>query len=144
MQDSIVREITVKATTERVYKTITDPAEIIKWFPDSIEGTLEAGGRAIFDFGVDGKAQVSIVATKPFEYFAFRWYTGKGSVDDVFTSPNTLVEFQIEKQGEQSKVTVTESGFSSLPAEVAEKSFTDNSGGWKYMMDRLEELLNQD
>ena len=144
MQDSIVREITVKAPSEPVYNTITNPAQIITWFPDSVEGSLEIGGRAIFDFGDDGKAQVSIVAAKPFEYFAFRWYTGKDNVDDVFASPNTLVEFHIEKQGEHTKVTVTESGFSSLPAEIAEKSFTDNSGGWKYMIDRLEKLLNQD
>jgi uncharacterized protein YndB with AHSA1/START domain len=54
-----------------------------------------------------------------------------------------LVEFFIEEMEQGTKVTVKESGFAALPAEVAEKSFKDNSGGWGYMMERLEKLMNQ-
>lgn len=87
MQDAIIREITVKASQERVYQAITDPAEIIKWFPDAIEGgTLEVVGGT--------------------------------------------------------KVTLKESGFSSLPQSEAESSFKDNNGGWDYMVERLSALLD--
>lgn len=144
MQDVIEREITVKASKERVYRAISDPEQIITWFPDTVEGSLEVGGRATFDFGESGKAQTCVVAANPFEYFAFRWYTGTETVDDVLAAPNTLIEFHIESIGEGTKVTVRESGFASLPAEVAESSFSDNSSGWEYMMNRLEEAMNQD
>jgi len=59
MQDTIVREITVKAPKERVYTAITDPTQIIKWFPDAVEGKLEAGERPVFDFGEYGKNQIT-------------------------------------------------------------------------------------
>ena len=146
MQDTIIREITVKATKERVYKAITDPKEITSWFPDAIEGgTLEVGQRPIFIFTNEGhKAQTYIEAAKPFEYFAYRWVPGSaGIIGDVLAVPNTLVEFYIEEMTSGTKVTVKESGFASLPAEVAQQSLNENSGGWEHMMNRLEKVMNQ-
>ncbi|MBC7982018.1 SRPBCC domain-containing protein [Candidatus Parcubacteria bacterium] len=147
MQDIITKEIIVKAKKEKVYAAITDPAQVITWFPDIIEGgTLEAGQRPIFIFTEENhKSQIYVEAAKPFEYFAYRWVPGAhGMIGDVLTVPNTLVEFFIEDQEEGTKVTVKESGFASLPAEVAQTSFNQNSGGWTYMLGRLETLINND
>jgi uncharacterized protein YndB with AHSA1/START domain len=146
MQDVITREITVKAKKERVYGAITDPAQIVSWFPDAIEGgTLEVGQRPTFVFSrFDHKAEVYIEAAKPFEYFAYRWVPGSATaVGDVLAVPNTLVEFFIEDTEDGSKVTVKESGFASLPADVAEEKFKQNSGGWEMMMGRLAGVLDQ-
>jgi uncharacterized protein YndB with AHSA1/START domain len=143
MQDIITREITVKAKVQRVYEAITDPEQIIKWFPDAVEGALEIGQRAVFTFEGHGKSSIYVVAAKPFEYFAYRWVPStSGIVGDVMTVPNTLVEFYIEEVGTETKVTLKESGFASLPADVAEKSFNENSGGWEYMMNRLEKVVS--
>jgi uncharacterized protein YndB with AHSA1/START domain len=142
MQDAITREITVKADAEKVYKAITDPVQIVSWFPDAVEGSLEVGQRPVFDFGEHGKSSTYIEAARPFEYFSYRWIPGGAKiVGDVLAVANTLVEFIIEEKGEETKVTVRESGFSSLPAEIAEQCFNDNSGGWEYMMGRLEKVL---
>jgi uncharacterized protein YndB with AHSA1/START domain len=145
MQDSITREITVKAKKERVYAAITDPQQITQWFPDVIEGTLEVGQRPIFSFTSENhKTQIYVEAAKPFEYFAYRWVPGSsGIVGDVLKVPSTLVEFFIEEGDAGTKITVKESGFSLLPAAVAEESFKQNSGGWGYMVGRLEKLLNE-
>lgn len=147
MQDTITRDITVKATQERVYKAITDPKQIISWFPDEIEGgSLEVGQRPVFSFkDYNHKTSIYVEAARPFEYFAYRWVPGStGTIGDVLKVPNTLVEFFIKAVEAGTKVTVKESGFASLPAEIAEKSFTDNSGGWGIMMDRLEKAMDQD
>ncbi len=143
MQNTIVREITVKATKEKVFGAITDPQQIVQWFPEAIEGTLNEGDRPILDFGEYGKNQIYVEAVHPFNYFAYRWIPGSNHfIGDVLSKPNTLVEFRLEESAEGTKVTVTESGFASLPAEVAEQCFKDNSGGWDYMMGRLEKMLN--
>ena len=148
MQDSLTRDILVKASKEKVYAAITDPKQIIIWFPDAIEGgTLEPGQKPIFIFGKEGqhKSQIHVESAKPFDYFSFRWVPGStGMLGDVLTVPNTLVEFFIEELPEGTKVTVKESGFSALPAEVAENSFNQNSGGWEFMMKRLEKTMNQE
>jgi uncharacterized protein YndB with AHSA1/START domain len=144
MQDVITKEITVKASAERVYSAITDPRQIITWFPDAVEGTLEVGQRPIFTFEGHGKSALYIEAAQPFEYFAYRWIPGGTAafVEDVLTVPNTLVEFRIEALSDGTKVTLKESGFAALPAEVAEKSLNENSGGWEYMINRLEKVLS--
>ncbi len=144
MQDVIEREITVKAPKERVYTAIADPEQIVTWFPEAIEGTLEVGEQPVFSFGEHGKTRVYIEAAKPFEYFAYRWVPGShGTADtEVLKVPNTLVEFHIEESEEGTKVKLKESGFASLPAEVMEQSFKENSGGWEFMLGRLEKALS--
>lgn len=146
MQDAIVREITVKATKERVYHAITDPSEIIKWFPDSVEGgTLEVGQEPIFSFeGATHKRRIHVEAADPYTYFSYRWVPGPSGegAGDVLSIPNTLVEFSIEEVAGGTKVTLKESGFSSLPMGEAESSFKDNNGGWDYMVERLSTLLS--
>ena len=145
MQDQIVREITVKASKEKVYAAITDPKQIIKWFPDVVEGSLEVGQRPVFIFTSENhKTSIYVEASKPFEYFSYRWVPGStGIVGDVLTVPSTLVEFILEDTEAGTKVTVKESGFASLPEAVANESFNQNSGGWEYMINRLEKLMNE-
>lgn len=142
MQDIITKEIIVKASKERVYNAIADPRQITTWFPDAVEGaTLEVGERPIFHFG-DLKTQIYVEAANPFDYFAYRWVPGGAAIiGDVLAVANTLVEFFIEELSEGTKVTLKESGFASLPPEVAKASFEDNSGGWNIMMERLEKVL---
>ncbi len=139
MQDVIKREITIHASQRRVYDAIATPEQVVKWFPETLEGSYTVGEQPIFGFGDHGKTQVYIADARPHEYFAYRWVPGSNHyLGDVLTVRNTLVEFRIEALSEGScKVTLTESGFAELPAEVMEDSFKQNSGGWDFMLDRL-------
>ena len=147
-QDSIERQITIRAPKERVYNAITDPKQIVSWFPDAISGTLEAGATPTINFGKDTAYQIHVVAANPHSYFAYRWVPGNadgtdGFAGDVLTVPNTLVEFRLADDPKGTALTLKESGFSTLPWAVAEKKFEENSGGWDYMLDRLEKLFAQ-
>lgn len=139
MQNIIQREILINATKEKIYDSITDPKKVVEWFPDSIEGDCTVGSQPVFVFDGHGKAQVYIVDAKPYEYFAYRWIPGGSDfLGDVRTVPNTLVEFIIEEQSDKtSKVIVKESGFAELPAEMGERTFKMNSGGWDFMLGRF-------
>lgn len=144
MQDAIVREITVKAPKEQVYKAMTDPAEITSWFPDAVEGNMAVGEQPFLIFTEQKhRTRILVEAAKPYSYFAFRWVPGSiGTTEDLHTVPNTLVEFTIEEVGSGTKVTVKESGFADMPAEVAQGSYDQNTGGWEYMIGRLEKVMN--
>ena len=146
MQNVITREITVKAKKEKVYAALTNPEQLVAWFPDAIEeGTLEVGQNPVFVFTKQNhKTRIHVEAARPFEYFSYRWVPGgMGTLADVRTVPHTLVEFFIEETSDGSKVTVKESGFASLPSEYAEESLRQNTGGWEFMMGRLESVLNK-
>jgi uncharacterized protein YndB with AHSA1/START domain len=143
MQDVIRRELTINASKERIYDAIADPAQVTKWFPQTLEGTYAAGEQPIFGFGEHGKNQVYIVAAQPHEYFAYRWVPGANHyLGDVLGVPNTLVEFRIEQQPDGScRLTLTESGFADLPRELMEAAFAQNSGGWDFMLGRLKKYF---
>ena len=139
MQDTIEREIIITASKERIYEAIADPEQVTKWFPETLEGNYTVGEQPVFGFGDHGKSQVCIVAAQPYEYFAYRWVPGANHyLGDVLAVPNTLVEFRITEHADgQCKVTLTESGFASLPQELMESAFKQNSGGWDFMLGRL-------
>ena len=143
MQDAIKREIIINAPKERIYESIADPEQVTRWFPETIEGSYKVGEQPIFGFGEHGKNQVYITAAQPYEYFAYRWVPGaQNFLGDVLSVPNTLVEFRIEDSADGScKVTLRESGFSELPAELMEAAFKQNSGGWEFMFGRLMQLF---
>ena len=143
MEDVITREVVIQAPKEAVYDAIANSEQVVRWFPDAIEGTYALGERPILIFTGHGRAQIYIVEAKPYEYFAYRWIPGGSDfVGDVTTVPNTLVEFRI-KEGKdgRSTVTMTESGFAGLPEEMAKKTFGENAGGWDFMLGRLGKLF---
>jgi uncharacterized protein YndB with AHSA1/START domain len=142
MQDSIEREIKVKASQEVVYKAITDPNEITKWFPDKVEGTLNSGDSPVFTFDGHAQIRIHVIEARPNEYFSYRWVPGgSGTTEDKIDDPNTLVEFFIEAAGSETKVTLKESGFASLPNDLMEEGFKQNTMGWEFMFGRLEDQL---
>lgn len=143
MQDSIQREIIINASREKVYEAISDPEQVVKWFPETLEGNYAVGEQPVFGFGDHGKNQVCIVDAVPHEYFAFRWVPGGNHfLGDVLSVATTLVEFRLAEHPDGAcKVTLSESGFASLPTEIAESSHQQNSGGWNFMLGRLETLF---
>lgn len=145
MQDSLTREITVKAPKERVYNAIADPKQMTSWFPDAIEeGTLTVGERPFLRFG-NFRTRIYVEAANPFDYFAYRWVPGGiANNGDVLEVPHTLVEFFIKEVADGTKVVLKESGFASLPADVAQTSFDMVSDGWSEMMVRLEKKLSKE
>jgi uncharacterized protein YndB with AHSA1/START domain len=137
MQDKIEREIIIKAPKKQVYEAIADPSKIISWFPDEIEGTLNEGDQPVLNFGGHGKTEILVVSTKPNYYFAYRWVPGASHfVGNVKDAKTTLVEFKLTEANGATTLKMVESGFSELPAEVAESSFNQNSGGWSHMLGR--------
>lgn len=143
MQNTIELEISIQANAQQIYAAIADPLQLVKWFPTNIEGDYQAGCQPILTFGDVGKTQIHVVATEPYTYFAFRWVPGSNNfLGDVTKVANTLVEFRIyENTDGGCRVTMTESGFAELPNEMMTNAFKQNSSGWEYMMNRLDQLF---
>lgn len=146
MQDIIKKEIVIEASKEQIYDAIAKADQVIHWFPNDIEGEYKAGKYPIFNFGDHGRNQIYIVDAQPHKYFAYRWLPGANNfLGDVLTIQNTLVEFRIyEESANKCILTVTESGFKDLPSELMEAAFKQNSGGWDFMLSRLNKYFEND
>jgi uncharacterized protein YndB with AHSA1/START domain len=149
IQDTIERQIEIRASKERVFDAISDVKKIVQWFPNAVEGVFEIGARPIFDFGDGYRFEVYIEEVRPYDYFAYRWVPGNedgsiGFMGDVLAQANTLVEFHLQEANGVTTVKLKESGFASLPAVVAKKQIGENSKGWDFMLDRLQKLLPEE
>jgi uncharacterized protein YndB with AHSA1/START domain len=144
MQNIIQRELMINATAERIYNAIASPELVVKWFPDKVEGDYQVGGQPVFSFGEKHRNSVFIQDATPNSYFAYRWVPGGNNfIGDVRTVPNTLVEFRItELEPGRCKVSLTETGFADLPAEIAASSLQQNNNGWDLMLGRLQQYFS--
>ena len=146
MQNEIKREITIYAPKERIFAAIAEPDRVVKWFPETLEGDYVVGEQPVFGFGEHGKNRIYVVAAEPHHYFAYRWVPGANHfMGDVLSVQTTLVEFRIEELADCScKLTLTESGFAALPTDLMTSAFDQNSGGWDFMLDRLQHYFHAD
>jgi uncharacterized protein YndB with AHSA1/START domain len=134
--DEVTRDIVVKAPLERVWRAITEPDELLRWFPDKIaEVDLRTGGaiRIEWQDGEFDDGTVEVVEEP--SRFVFRWH-GAG-----FDSPETLVEFTLEAVEGGTRVVVVESGSSKVREEKRSSAWHDNDGGWAKELGELKAYL---
>jgi uncharacterized protein YndB with AHSA1/START domain len=137
-EDRIERVITLPQPPERVWQALTEPAQLARWFGHRAEVDLRVGGDIFFGWGSGEIARARIEVIDPPRCFAFRWrpYKSDPELPIETGGPTTLVEFSLEQIPQGTRLTLVESGFAVLPAEIYAKSLADNQQGW------TEELAN--
>jgi uncharacterized protein YndB with AHSA1/START domain len=142
VQDRIERVVHLPVSRERAWRAITDPADIQRWF--RCETTLDPrpGGELVFRWDNE-IARGRVEAVEPPRRFAYWWHPGSEQHLDVPLDqlPLTLVEFVLEEDGGETRLTLTETGFASMPAEIYERVFRENSDGWTDELEKLAAYL---
>ena len=155
--DRIEKKVLLNAPRARVWKAITDYAELGKWFGVRFDGPFKPGASVrgvITPTTVDeevAKAQepyagfpfeITVDRIEPQRLFSFRWhpYAHEPGVD-YSKEPTTLIVFTLEDQASGVLLTVTESGFDQIPIERRAKAFAANEGGWAAQMTLIEKYL---
>lgn len=140
MNDIIERSVTIRADIDTVWKALTTREGIEHWFGDQVEIDLTPGGEASFGWSEYGSNSHAIVQEVVWPTrFSYRWVAD--NTQRVDTGPSTLVEFSLLADGDQTIVTVVESGFAALPPDIAERCLADNTSGWEAEMQDLVEYL---
>lgn len=127
----VERSIIVKADREQVWRAITTPEYIEKWFEPIHFERLIVGEALAFGWG--GKASIALI--EPMDRFGFRWQIAPPH------PAQTLVVFALVTVPEGIRITVTEQGFEALPDEVRLARFKDNVEGWTHMLGQLSAYL---
>ncbi len=81
---------------------------------------------------------------EPEKLFSYNWHPYAIEPDvDYSKEPSTLVEFRLEKIENGTLLTVTESGFSKLPAERRSEAFRMNDRGWSQQLKDIQSHVEQ-
>jgi uncharacterized protein YndB with AHSA1/START domain len=123
--DAIERTVELPQPVERVWRAISDPAEIRRWFPNE-SATLDVrpGGTGELVWDIDGKEfRTGVEVHEVVEPVRFVWSWGHESTNA--TDPVTTVEFLLSARGDGgTTLLVRESGF------LDEKHRAGNTEGW--------------
>ena len=155
--DRIEKKITLRASLQRVWQALSDSSEFGSWFGMKFDvpfvpGTTIRG--TIVPTTVDPAVaetqepyegmpvEILVEQMEPEKLFSFRWHPFAIEQDvDYSAEPTTLVAFALEESPDGVILTVTESGFDSIPLARRAKAFAANDAGWAAQMQLIEEYL---
>lgn len=139
-------EIEIDAPIEVVWRTISDPALIPKWFSDEADLEQRPGGLGTLTFCPEATespivAELTVVDVDPPNLFSYRWNYPTGV---PATSENSLlVTFTLVREGESKTLfRVVETGLEHLDWSDDEKGnyAADHLKGWRTHAERLATL----
>lgn len=155
--DSIEKKVLLKAPRERVWRAIAEAEQFGTWFGVELEGDFVAGQLLkcrVAPTKVDpeiGKHQeayagvefvILVERIEPMHLFSFRWHPYEPEPgSDPVEQPMTLVTFELEDAADGTLLTITESGFDSVPLEKRATAFTSNEQGWQMQARLIEKYL---
>ena len=138
---TVTRTVHIGASRVHVWKALTDPEVMVKWFGDGVGfAALEPGATGSIDWDDYGSFPIEITEVVPDGSFGFRW---SGIPAEQLDEYATHVRFTIADAGTGTDVTVIESGFDALPGgtRYRRERLEQNREGWDVELDELALLL---
>jgi uncharacterized protein YndB with AHSA1/START domain len=155
--DRIEKQILLHAPLERVWQAVSDAQQFGRWFGVALNGAFTAGahltGRiapTTLDAEVaelqkphEGKSfEFWVEKVEPMRSISFRWHPyAIGPGKDYSKEPKTLIVFNLQAIGNDTRLTITESGFDQIPIERRAEAFKANDGGWSHQAKLIEKYL---
>ena len=141
--DRIEEHVVLPASRSRVWRALTDPAELGAWFGIDLAGaTIAPGADVERHFTIPGHEHmvfaVTIVDVVPEQRFSWRWHPhAMDPAVDYSAEPRTLVTFTLEDApGGGTLVRVVESGFDAIPVARRVPAINGNTGGWRSQLQK--------
>jgi uncharacterized protein YndB with AHSA1/START domain len=138
--DSVEREILIEARPEVVWRVITEPEHISRWFSDEAEVEARASAQGTLTWRPGGRGgnkesdmvvPIWVVEAEPFRRFVFRWNHPRGARPDQ--SNSALVEFSLVAEGDATRLRVLESGIDAVTRGEQDKAeyLEQHEHGWQ-------------
>lgn len=123
----------IDAEPERVFRALTDPDELVRWFPSSAESNPRTGGEYALRFEFEDESRNHTHAGRyedvtPNERVRYPWNGRFGE---------TTVEFKLRRTDRGTELTLVHSGWT----EDAAESRQMHEQGWTFFFDNLERYL---
>jgi uncharacterized protein YndB with AHSA1/START domain len=142
--DKIEQTIELPFSQERVWRAITSPEELSRWFGDEITLEPAVGSDITFIWHEHGTSSGKVEVYDPPNVFAYRWRAhGVDEGEPMALNNSTLVTFTLTPTAEGTRLDLLETGFASLPDNIRAISHRENTSGWRTELGELVEYLEQ-
>ncbi len=125
--DRIERVVDLAHPRDAVWTALTTADGLAAWFGQQAAIELRPGGAAWMGWSDGSTAEMRVERIEEPAVFGFTWQIKGLPVDDP---RRTYVEFTLEPVGTGTRLTVVETGFAQLPAEVYDVEYDSHVEGW--------------
>jgi uncharacterized protein YndB with AHSA1/START domain len=155
--DRIEKEVVLRAPLARVWHAVSEARVFGAWFGVNFDGPFVQGQRVtgrIAPTQVDpevaklqqpheGKAfEFWVERIEPMRSIAFRWHPyAVSETVDYSQEPTTLIEFELQTVGADTRLRITESGFDQIPLARRLEALKANDNGWSHQIRLIEKYL---
>lgn len=140
----------IDATVSRVWKALTDPEELARWFPLIARVQPGGGGSIELSWGPEMRGRNAVLVWKPDRHLRTKWWeqgTGADAADapadgspaDPRAWARLTVDFYLEEKGDRTLVRMVHSGFSKDASW--DEEFEGHSRGWTFELRSLKNYL---
>jgi uncharacterized protein YndB with AHSA1/START domain len=140
--DTIVQEITIKASAARIFDALTDPDELLEWW--CIEGQFKLV-RALCDVRTGGKWTMRLLGYGDDEqresivHGVYRTVMRPNLLEYTWIReeeghPETVVRWELQQYGDSTRVRVTHSGLNT-------PRLRERNSGWIFIVQLLKEFV---
>lgn len=136
--DRIERTVEVAHPPSKVWAALTTAEGLGTWFGNSATIDLRPGGTGRLTWSGGHSAELRVERVEEPAVFGYTWRINGLPEDDP---RRTYVEFTLEATDAGTRLTVVESGFAQLPADVHGDAFGGNTKGWQSELAELVEYL---
>ena len=126
------KQVELAASPAAVWQALTDPEELVRWFPLSARVNPGKDGRVFLSWGPEWEGEARIDGWEPQQLF--RWV--EGPTQDV------TIEWKIEAGGGKTTLKLVQSGFTT-GAAWEEEYFGSTDYGWGFMLTNLRHYLER-
>ena len=145
MTGSIEKSVHIEAPVELVWRMVTEPDQVVRWFADEIDLRATAGYEGSMTFrpesGGTVEVPITVESVEAPRHFTYRWNHPAGTTASPGNS--TLVEFTLTPEDGGTRLRVVESGHDGLgwPRDQQDAFVDEHIEGWAWHLGRLEQLF---
>jgi uncharacterized protein YndB with AHSA1/START domain len=148
MAPAIEQEIWIDAPVDVVWRTVTEPQQVSRWFADEADLTAKPGQDGTLTFTDKAthqrvSAHITVQAVEPDRMFSYRWLHEAGT--EPAEGNSVLVEFTLTPENGGTRLRVAETGLERMgwPREQQDTYARDHIEGWVTHLTRLRDLLGR-
>jgi len=138
-ENEIIAKFLTRASAQQVWESLTTKDGWEAWFSDRVESDFTVGSPLTMYFEGYGISNATVTERDELKCFAYRWHPGEsGEKLAESDAEQTTVRFTLSESEGLVELTMMEFGFERIPSGRRPQAFTDNQGGWKYMIEQFE------
>ena len=137
----VERSVLISTPLERVWQAITDPAQLAQWYAPGCPWEIPAlkVGATVKFHNTDTDIQLATIEVfEPLKQITFRW-----QLDPAHPGITLLNSFLLEEENENTRVTVSQAGYESLPDGMREDQLRQDAVAYTAIAESLKSYLER-